>query len=248
MPTGALNNVNQVNNRLQHTPGREMQAATYELAARDCSFAATGARAIGGTRIMSNCIETSAHLISRIRDGRDASAWGRFVYVYEPLVLGVCRKHGLQQADAADVVQDVFAAVARAMPRFRYDTARGSFRSWLVKVTRSKLASYFQKQCRRVVTIASESVGRLADYDEQPEMERDESLDERWSLFDRVRAEIRPEFRPKTWTAFWLTVMQGFTNEDVAEYLGISVQAVYIAKSRVLKRLRARVRELTAEN
>jgi RNA polymerase sigma-70 factor (ECF subfamily) len=201
-----------------------------------------------GTHIMSPCIETSAHLISRIRDGKDTSAWGRFVYVYEPLVLSVCRKHGLQQADAADLVQDVFAAVARAMPRFSYDAARGSFRSWLVKVTRSKLATHFQKRCRRVATVTSESVGRLAHCEERPEIERDESLDERWSLFDRVRNEIRPEFRPKTWTAFWLTAMQGFTNEDVAEYLGISVQAVYIAKSRVLKRLRARVQEQTADD
>jgi len=196
---------------------------------------------------MSCCIETSAHLISRVRDGNDTSAWNHFTCLYEPLVFGLCRKHGLQQADAADVVQDVFVAIARAMPRFSYDAARGTFRSWLMKVTRSKLANHFHLRRRNAAPVDGHFLALQAHYEDRPEIERDESLHGRWTLFDRVRAEIRPEFRPKTWTAFWLTAMQGFTAEDVAEYLGISVQAVYIAKSRVLKRFRARVQELAAD-
>jgi RNA polymerase sigma-70 factor (ECF subfamily) len=183
----------------------------------------------------------------RVRDGKDALAWSHFVRIYEPLAFKLCRRYGLQHADASDVVQEVFAAIAAAMPRFCYDAARGSFRSWLMKVTRSKLANYFSERGRRETPIDSKSLVEPADFDERPDIERDESLNLKWNLFDRVVAQIRPEFRPATWSAFWLTAMQGFTAEDVAKHLGISVEAVYIAKSRVLKRLRIRVQEVSAE-
>jgi RNA polymerase sigma-70 factor (ECF subfamily) len=193
---------------------------------------------------MSSGTETNAHLIWRIRDGNDAAAWSRFVRQYEPLVLAVCRRHGLQQTDASDVVQEVFAAIAGAMPRFCYDAARGSFRSWLIKVTRSKLANYFQERRRHEAVAQAYGAAKTGDFEERPKIERDESLDGRWNLLDRVKAEIRCEFRAATWNAFWLTAMQGFSAQEVAGHLGISVQAVYIAKSRVLKRFRARVKEL----
>jgi RNA polymerase sigma-70 factor (ECF subfamily) len=194
---------------------------------------------------MSSGTETNAQLIWRVRDGSDASAWNRFVRLYEPLVVSVCRRHGLQQSDASDVVQEVFAAIAGAMPRFCYDAARGSFRSWLIKVTRSKLANHFQERRRRGPEVNAQALVEQVSCEERPEIERDESLHGQWELLDRIKNEIRGEFRPATWSAFWLTAMQGFSAEEVAEYLGISIQAVYIAKSRVLKRFRARVRELT---
>lgn len=193
---------------------------------------------------MSNQGESDPRLIARIRDVNDASAWNQFTRLYKPLVSGFCRKRGLQESDADDVAQNVFVAIARAMPSFRYDASRGSFRAWLIKVTRSKLANYFHEHVRREASICSSSLVDQPHFDERAAIERNESLYFKWCLFDRAKAEIQPEFRPTTWSAFWLTAMQGFTAEDVAQHLGISVQAVYIAKSRVLKRFRERVREL----
>lgn len=195
---------------------------------------------------MSGLNETNNYLIARVRECDDASAWGHFIHLYEPLVMKLCRKHGLQQADALDVTQDVFVALAQAMPRFSYDKARGSFRSWLIKVTRSKLVNFFHSRGKDKKIMDCPCLAEQAHYQDRPEIERDESIDQQWGLFGRVKSEIRREFRPNTWNAFWLTVMQGFTSEEVANHLGISVQAVYIAKSRVLKRIRMRVRELAA--
>src|SRR5438876_8026382 len=93
---------------------------------------------------------TSASLLVRIRDGRDQEAWQQFVRVYAPVVYGFARKRGLQDADAADLMQDVLRSVAGAAGRLEYDPQRGSFRSWLYTITRNKLYSFLDGQRRQV--------------------------------------------------------------------------------------------------
>src|SRR6059058_233713 len=87
---------------------------------------------------------TSASLLVRIRDGRDQDAWRELVEVYAPVVYGFARKRGLQDADAADVMQDVLRSVARAAERLNYDPSRGSFRGWLYTVSRNKIFNFLQ--------------------------------------------------------------------------------------------------------
>src|SRR5436309_9644359 len=87
---------------------------------------------------------TSASLLVRIRDGRDQEAWRQFVKVYAPVVYGFARKRGLQDADAADVMQDVLRRVAGAASRLNYDPARRSFRGWLYTVARNKIFSFLE--------------------------------------------------------------------------------------------------------
>src|SRR6516165_9702289 len=91
---------------------------------------------------MADIPPTRASLLLRLRDPRDAAAWGEFVDLYAPLVYGYLRKQGLQDADAADLTQDVLTAVAGAIGRLEYDPARGAFRNWLFTVVRRKLANW----------------------------------------------------------------------------------------------------------
>src|SRR5438876_10822611 len=93
---------------------------------------------------------TSASLLVRIRDGRDQEAWQQFVRVYAPVVYGFARKRGLQDADAADVMQDVFRSVATAAGKLVYDPTKGTFRGWLYAVTRNKLYTFLDRKRRHV--------------------------------------------------------------------------------------------------
>src|SRR5262245_49664169 len=87
---------------------------------------------------------TRASLLVRIRDGRDHEAWGQFVELYAPVVYGFARKRGLQDADAADVMQDVLRSVASAADRLNYDPSRGTFRGWLYTVARNKVFNFLE--------------------------------------------------------------------------------------------------------
>src|SRR5258708_17176793 len=93
---------------------------------------------------------TRASLLVRLRDSRDGAAWIEFVELYAPLVYGYARKQGLQDADAADLLQDVLAAVAASVGRLEYDPARGAFRNWLFTLVRRRLSDWRDKQANRI--------------------------------------------------------------------------------------------------
>src|SRR5690348_4768465 len=93
---------------------------------------------------------TRASLLVRLRDTSDGEAWQEFVHLYAPVIYGFARKRGLQDADAADVMQDVLRSVSAAVPRLEYDPGRGSFRGWLFTVTRNKILNFLDSSRRRV--------------------------------------------------------------------------------------------------
>src|SRR3954452_3122511 len=110
--------------------------------------------------------DTRASLLVRIRDSRDERAWQEFVRLYAPLVYGFARRRGLQDADAADLMQDVFRAVSGAAGRLNYDPQKGTFRSWLFTVTRNKLYNFLERHKRQAhATGDSDTQRRL---EEQP--------------------------------------------------------------------------------
>ncbi len=97
---------------------------------------------------MTDAPATRLSLLVRLRDARDDGAWSQFVEVYAPLVYGFARKHGLQDADAADLTQDVLQAVSGGIRRLDYDPRRGTFRGWLFTVVRNKLRNFLAAQKR----------------------------------------------------------------------------------------------------
>src|SRR5579884_2622007 len=104
---------------------------------------------------------TRASLLVRLRDPRDEAAWAQFVELYAPVVYGYLRKQGLQDADAADLCQDVLAAVAGAVGRLEYDPARGAFRNWLFTIVRNRLANWHAARGRRVQASGDSTTQRL---------------------------------------------------------------------------------------
>jgi RNA polymerase sigma-70 factor (ECF subfamily) len=197
---------------------------------------------------MTDSPATRVSLLIRIRDPRDQDAWRQFVRVYGSVIYGFARKRGLQDADAADLMQDVLRSVAGAAGRLDYDPRRGTFRSWLFTVTRNKVYNFLdgrRHQSRAVGgTTAMEAVeGQSAPPDGSEEV-WDREYEQR--TFAWAVEQVRGEFLDSTWQAFWLTAVEGKPAKEVGQKLGLSPGAVYVAKSRVLARLREQV--LALEN
>lgn len=191
---------------------------------------------------------TRASLLVRLRDGSDADAWSELVKIYAPVVYGFARKRGLQDADAADLMQEVFRSLAGAAGRLDYDPTRGTFRGWLFTVTRNKVYNFVDRA--RHQFRASGDSGDQRRLREEPS--RDGDTDD-WDLsYERRLAKlamerIRSEFQPATWQAFAMTALDGQGAGDAAKKLKLSTGAVYVAKSRVLARLKEEVQRMQRE-
>jgi RNA polymerase sigma-70 factor (ECF subfamily) len=185
---------------------------------------------------------TRASLLLGIRDPKDRVAWGEFVRLYAPLVHAYGRRRGLQDSDAADLTQEVLRCLARSAPGFRYDPARGSFRGWLHAVTRNALRKLAGRKPFPARGTGDTAVRQILE--QQPDPSADGELWRReyqWNLFRWAAEKVRAEFREPTWQAFWRTAVLGEDIARVAEALGVSPGAVYIARSRVTARIRREV-------
>ena len=193
---------------------------------------------------------TRASLLVRLRDPHDKEAWGQFVQLYAPVVYGFARKRGLQDADAADLMQEVLRSVARAAHRLDYDPRRGSFRGWLYTVTRNKIYNFLngRKDHERGSgdSGAQERLEEQAAPSDDGAGEWDQEYERR--LFDWAAERARPEFQDATWRAFWQTAVEGKSAKEVSSALGLSLGAIYVAKSRVLARLKELIRRVEEDN
>jgi RNA polymerase sigma-70 factor (ECF subfamily) len=191
-------------------------------------------------------ISTSAALLEQLRR-RETEAWTRFAEVYSPLVYRWARQCGLQSSDAADVVQEVFTAVARAIGGFQYDEPDASLRGWLWTITRNQVRLYFRSRKNLPLAVggstanhflrqqpADEPCSVLSEQDEAPA-----GFDAQASLVHRAVQLMRRDFQPQTWQAFWRLVVEGCSVAEVAEQLGLTPGAVRQAKFRVLTRLQS---------
>jgi RNA polymerase sigma-70 factor (ECF subfamily) len=188
---------------------------------------------------------TRASLLVRIRNGSDGAAWTQFVEIYGPVIYDYGRRHGLQDADAAVLTQEVLRVVAAAAGTFAYDPAKGSFRSWLFAVARTKLINLSQRLAWHPRGSGDSTIAGLLEAvpersDDSDKADWDRAL--RQNHLDWAAAQIRSEFQESTWQAF-LRSMQGASAREVAAQLGMSPGAVYTAKSRVLARLRRQVEQ-----
>jgi RNA polymerase sigma-70 factor, ECF subfamily len=185
--------------------------------------------------------EPSSSLLMRVRLS-DQAAWERLVNVYSPLVYRWCKESGLQPADAADIGQQVFLAVARKVRDFRRDGDGGSFRGWLRAITRNRLCDYYRATMTREERPGGDALDQAADApgDLDPASDQEEEA----LVYRRAVELMQVEFEERTWRAFWQMVVDGRRAGEVARDLDMSPNAVYLARSRVLRRLREEFADL----
>jgi RNA polymerase sigma-70 factor (ECF subfamily) len=198
---------------------------------------------------MGDALLTRASLLARLGDPQDGAAWQQFVELYGSLVYGFARQRGLQDADAADLTQEVFLAVAQAAGRWKYDPQQGSFRGWLYGITRNKIAKFLQRRRSQPVGSGGSNAHRRLDEQPDPEADPKEAWEQEFQqqLFRMAADHVRENFAPTTWQAFWRTAVEGKSGAEVAAELGMSVGAVYVARSRVLARLAAQIQQMQTE-
>lgn len=198
---------------------------------------------------MGNPPQTRLSLLVRLRDSQDDRAWTEFVEVYAPLIYRFAGTQGLQDADAADLTQEALRAVARAIKRFEYDAQRGTFRGWLFTLVRNKLRTFLARRKRECRGSGDSGVqhmlAELADPQEDPAAVWERECERR--RFDWAAERVRGEVKDSTWQAFWLSAVEGESGQQVAEALGIRVAAVYLAKSRVMARIKEHLRHCPLE-
>jgi RNA polymerase sigma-70 factor (ECF subfamily) len=193
--------------------------------------------------------ETSASLLERLRLQPAAADWQRLLDLYEPLIRGWLRRHGLQAPDADDLVQDVLGVVVRELPHFEHNHRPGAFRNWLRTITAHCLRRFWRARLYRPDAAGGSGWEQHLAQLEDPASGLSRLWDEEHDrhVVRRLLERIEPDFQPSTWRAFCRLVLDGVPAAAVAAELGLSVNAVLIAKSRVLQRFRQEARGLLDE-
>jgi RNA polymerase sigma-70 factor (ECF subfamily) len=190
--------------------------------------------------------ETSLSLLDRLRIRSDADSWRQLIEMYTPLIQGWLRQQGVPATDADDLTQEVMAVLVQELPHFQHNRRRGAFRNWLRTITVHRLRALWRARNRRPAAGGSDCL-KLLDELEDPESALSRLWDQQHDqhVARRVLALVEPRFEPTSWQAFRRVVLDGLKAQVVAAELGISVNAVLLAKSRVLSQLRREMDGLT---
>lgn len=182
--------------------------------------------------------DTSNTLLSQIRS-RDPAAWQRFSSIYGPIIFAWARRAGLDEHEACDAMQDVFKAVFVSIDHFRKARPEDRFRDWLWTITRRRSIDRLRKKGKTPVAVGG-SDARLQFQIIPEDLEEDSENEPGFAaqVMARTLELLKPEFRDKTWKAFVGTAIENKTGEEVANELNMSIGAVYVARSRVMKRIR----------
>ena len=194
---------------------------------------------------MDNPQKTSASLILKVANQRDFEAWNRFSSIYEPLVYRIALAKGLQTADAEDLVQEVMTRVARSVGKWEPDSGKGTFRGWISTIARNLVVDFLRRKTRTPVTSDRTEIRKLVEgvSDTENELEYFDREYER-QLFINASNDIRGYFAQSTWQAFWETAVKNEPIARVANRLGMSPGAIYVARSRVMSRLKRRIQAI----
>jgi RNA polymerase sigma-70 factor (ECF subfamily) len=190
---------------------------------------------------------TRPSLLLRLRDAGDREAWQAFVDIYGPLIYRHSRRRGLQDADAADLTQEVLFQVSRSIQTFEYRPEQGRFRDWLGTVTENRIRTFWTRQAGAVRARGeTEQVDRLA---QVKAGEQDTQWTEEFNqhILHLALTRIQPHFEEHVWRAFELVWRDDHPPAQVAGDLGQGIDWVYMVKARVLKRLQEEVQELAED-
>jgi len=183
--------------------------------------------------------QTSPSLLLRLRQGNSAADWNRFVELYTPVLTAWGMRAGMRPEDARDLVQDVMLTLLKKLPEFEYNPQQ-RFRAWLKTVLMNKWRDRMRRQAAAPVAGDAGLSGVAA---ESPDAEAFWERDHRQLLVRRALEMMQADFKEQTWRACWLTIVEGKPVGDVARELGITENAVYIARHRVLTHLKQELAE-----
>ncbi|MDR3623496.1 MAG: sigma-70 family RNA polymerase sigma factor [Paludisphaera borealis] len=199
---------------------------------------------------MDDAPSTHPSFLIRLRDPADEGAWSEFMEIYGPLVRRIARRRRLQDADAEDLAQEVFRAVARAIERYDPDPDKGSFRAWLSRIARNLIINLLAARRRHPQGTGDTDVQRLLEDQPDPTGEDSAVFDAEYrrTLIMWAADRIRGELSDAAWQAFWQTGVEGRPPKEVAEALGMSLGTVYQYKSRAVVRIRREIEQFGWES
>lgn len=187
---------------------------------------------------------TSLSLLSKVRR-HDEAAWSELVRIYAPLVIHWCRQYNIPSADVDDIVQTVFMAVYHHLGRYGQNEEQNNFRGWLWTITRSKILDHLRKKRTLPIASANSHLESLEGFCDSVANNRstEDARHDLLILVNQTLGQIRRDFSEKTWTAFWRVTALGESPSLVAEDLGMTIAAVCMCRSRVLRRLRETIND-----
>jgi RNA polymerase sigma-70 factor (ECF subfamily) len=189
---------------------------------------------------LSSLPSTESSLLRRVQ-ANDAVAWCQFVDLYGPWLYQWGRRFGLSPADAADVTQESFASICRAIGKFDHTQQRATLRGWMWTIVHNKARDLLTERSGQVGAIGGSQIQQLLQaIPEQLPHEQSDTVEAGavGAVFHRALAQVQAEFEPQTWQAFWQVGVEGRTSAEVAADLNLSTNSVRQARSRVSRRLR----------
>lgn len=189
--------------------------------------------------------ETRASLILRLPDATDVAAWNELVDIYSPLVRRLAFAQGMQLADADDLTQEVFASIAQSISRWLDRPDRGPFRAWLLTIARNAAVNHLTRRGTRLLAAGGGEAEPF--FAESPVAQSEVTdlfdLEYRREVFRWAAAQVKQQVASATWSAFWLTQIEGISVDETARQIGVSVGTVYVSRSRIMKRIKETVKQ-----
>lgn len=189
--------------------------------------------------------ETNPSLIARVKDLGDGASWVEFLGIYQPVVYRMARRRHLQDADAQDVMQQVFLSISRSIERWEAGDGQPPFRAWLTTIARNAITKAL---ARRPLDRATGTTSAADILENEPAVEAtaSEILGEaRQEIIRWATEQIRSEFSEEIWHIFQQTAIQGVPIADVAKSSGRSTGSIYVARFRIIARLKEKIQEVS---
>jgi RNA polymerase sigma factor (sigma-70 family) len=204
--------------------------------------------------LQNGLIRTRTTLIKRLKNWQDQASWQDFFDTYWKLIFSVAVQSGLSETEAQDVVQETLIAVARNIPNFEYDRAMGSFKTWLLNMTRWRIADHFRKRSRLEASEAVSGANPVGDdtldnVADQTPLNLDEIWEEEWknNLLEAAMTKVRRGLDPQQYQLYHLYVNKEWPPDKVAKTFKVSINQVYLAKHRVTEMVKVEVRRLAKD-